>query len=125
MKIIFCVGLIFLGAFSFAETLPQDIQKEILQSGTGVAANSGNRIKVNYKMWAADALIENQKDLWFTLDEKKLISGFYQGLLGATKGTRFILKVPSHLGYGARAEGDIPANSTLKYEIEVLEVFGN
>jgi FKBP-type peptidyl-prolyl cis-trans isomerase len=33
------------------------------------------------------------------------------------------LRIPSLLGYGSRAQGSIPPNSTLIFEIELVSVF--
>jgi FKBP-type peptidyl-prolyl cis-trans isomerase len=37
-------------------------------------------------------------------------------------GSKWMLYIPSDLGYGARPAGDIPANSILIFEVELLEI---
>lgn len=56
-------------------------------------------------------------------NEARLISGFKEGLQQLKVGDKAILYIPSHLGYGAQAQGDvIPANSDLIFEIELVEI---
>lgn len=42
--------------------------------------------------------------------------------MGMQVGGKRKLIVPAHLGYDARSVGSIPPNSTLTFEIELLEV---
>lgn len=50
-----------------------------------------------------------------------LIKGWDQALVGQTVGSRLLLVVPPSLGYGDKASGSIPANSTLVFVIDILE----
>ncbi len=115
--------IFFLGLFLSNFVLAAEIEKQVLKLGAGDAANSGDKVRITYKLWVKEKLIEKQNELNVILDEKKLVPGLYKGILGATKGTQFVMAVPPELGYGARQEGEIPPDSTLKYEIEILEVF--
>jgi cyclophilin family peptidyl-prolyl cis-trans isomerase len=59
-------------------------------------------------------------------NEARLIQGFREGLQQLKVGDKAILYIPSHLGYGAQAQGDvIPANSDLIFEIELVEIVKN
>ena len=52
-----------------------------------------------------------------------MIQGWDQGLLGTKVGDRMIIAIPPELGYGAQAVGGvIPANATLLFDVEVLEI---
>lgn len=108
----------------------QTVEKEIIKLGSGTPANPGDKIKINYELWTVKSLqekmnlkfVEKQKNILLEMDQKKILSGLYNGLLGASPGTTFTLLLPPELAYGKRTEGSIPAGSILKYEIEVLEV---
>ena len=52
----------------------------------------------------------------------RLIEGFSQGLLLMNEGATYTLRIPPELGYGSQATGSIPANSTLLFELTLLEV---
>lgn len=53
---------------------------------------------------------------------KDLIVGFQIALEYMHIGDRWIVYIPSDLGYGKRGDDTIPANSTLTFEIEVVSV---
>jgi peptidyl-prolyl cis-trans isomerase A (cyclophilin A) len=55
-------------------------------------------------------------------DKKGLIPGFIEGLENMSYGDKAMLIIPSKLGYGAQGAGHvIPPNSTLIFQIEMLE----
>lgn len=56
----------------------------------------------------------------FTLGE--LIPGWQIGIPLVQKGGSIILYVPPSLGYGSRANGAIPANSVLVFNIDLVDV---
>ncbi|MDW7694686.1 FKBP-type peptidyl-prolyl cis-trans isomerase [Flammeovirgaceae bacterium SG7u.111] len=54
---------------------------------------------------------------------QNLIYGWQIALPLLNRGSKATLYVPSHLGYGNQQLGTIPANSVLKFEMEVLDFF--
>ncbi len=105
------------------------------QVGTGAVARFGMDVEVNYTGWLYD---ENAKDhrgkkidssaehgqtLTFTLGERQVIAGWDKGIRGMRVGGKRTLLIPSHLGYGARAVGDlVPPHSSLIFDIELVGV---
>ena len=59
-------------------------------------------------------------DLSFTYRLDGLILGWQEGIPLFGKGGKGKLIIPSHLGYGDQAVGDIPANSVLVFDIELF-----
>jgi FKBP-type peptidyl-prolyl cis-trans isomerase len=51
-----------------------------------------------------------------------VIKGFSEGLSTMKPGGKRVIYIPAALGYGARANGPIPANSDLIFELELVAV---
>ncbi len=95
------------------------LEKKTISSGTGNAVQANDEIEISYTLWINDKRIETKKNLRLKLDNKKVIRGLYDALIGAKRGDKLSFNVPPEIGYGSRTEGDIPANSILKYEVEI------
>lgn len=52
----------------------------------------------------------------------EVIAGMDEGLLLMKSGTRGTIYIPSTIGYGGQAQGPIPANSVLIFEMEITDV---
>jgi len=109
------------------EQVQTDLQIEDLTVGTGVEAKTGNTISVHYKGallngTVFDSSYNRGSPFSFTLGQNTVIQGWEQGVLGMKVGGKRKLIIPPHLAYGPRAMGLIPTNSTLVFEIELLEV---
>eukprot|EP00976_Prorocentrum_cordatum_P026787 544472-Prorocentrum_minimum.AAC.10 len=60
----------------------------------------------------------------FTVGLRRVPKGMSEAVKSMHAGGRRIAIVPSHLGYGDRRIGVVPANSTLIYDLELLDVGG-
>ena len=49
-----------------------------------------------------------------------VIQGWIEGLRGKKVGSQVLLVVPPDLGYGDKEQGEIPANSTLVFVVDIL-----
>ena len=102
--------------------------------GTGAEAKAGDTVTVNYTLWLytdgkKGAKIQSSLDsggqpATLQLAENQIIKGWVQGVPGMKVGGTRDLIIPPALGYGAQAAGNgqIPANSTLYFEIELLGI---
>lgn len=96
--------------------------------GTGVSPTTGQVITVHYTGWNQgdgskfDSSLDRGKPADFTLGE--LIDGFNEGVITMKIGGMRRLIIPPELGYGVQggAQGAIPPNSTLIFDIELLGV---
>lgn len=58
----------------------------------------------------------------FMLGAGQVIAGWDEGLIGMKVGEKKTLTIPPEKGYGSRAVGPIPANSTLIFEVELVGI---
>ena len=96
-----------------------------LKDGNGKHPKATDRVKVHYtgklidgKVF--DSSVERGNPLTFPLNQ--VIPGWTEGLQLMDEGSKYILYVPYNLGYGTRDMGNIPAGSTLIFEVELLEI---
>ena len=91
--------------------------------GTGAAAAIDRTLSVKYTIsMPSGSVVEIQNTpLSFTLGPA-VIRGWREGLSGMKVGGKRTIVVPPSLGYGDKAHGTIPPQSTLVFEIELLSV---
>ena len=110
------------------------LEKQDVTPGTGPEATKGRVVRVHYTGWlynkaAADKRgaefdsSRGREPFEFSLGAGEVIEGWDEGVAGMKVGGKRILTIPAALGYGAQGAGeDIPPNSTLIFEIELLDV---
>lgn len=106
---------------------PSELVEKDIKKGTGPEAKNGDKVKVNYvgRNWSNNAEFDTSwgKDPFeFTLGEGGVIKGWDEGVLGMKKGGRRLLIIPPDLGYGPQGSGDIPANETLVFVVDLVEI---
>lgn len=95
--------------------------------GEGEEAAEGARLRVHYvgtleNGQQFDSSRTRGEPFEFVLGAGQVIPGWDQGLRGMKVGGKRVMIVPPQLGYGDRQIGSIPPNSTLIFEVELLEV---
>ena len=103
--------------------------------GTGKEAVAGKQVSVHYTGWLFDPSAPSNKGkkfdssrdrgdpFSFNLGAGQVIRGWDQGVAGMKVGGARTLVIPSAMAYGERgAGGVIPPNSTLLFEVELLDV---
>jgi len=106
-------------------TTPSGLQYMVLKQGDGVRPKPGQRVRVHYVGTLLDgskfdSSIDRGEPAVFGLDQ--VIKGWTEGVGMMPVGARYRLWVPAALGYGDRAAGTIPPNSTLVFDVELLGV---
>lgn len=94
--------------------------------GQGPIAERGNKITAHYvgtleNGQVFDSSRDRNAPIEFVLGVGQVIRGWDEGLIGMRVGGKRILKITPEFGYGSRAVGAIPANSTLIFEVELLD----
>ena len=102
--------------------------KEDLVIGKGEIAALGNDVVVHYVGHMADGTqfdssIKRRDPLDFSLGAGDVIRGWDEGIQGMKVGGKRRLTIPPELAYGDQGCGGvIPAQATLVFEVELLEV---
>lgn len=105
-----------------------ELVKEVLKPGSGVAAKNGDTVVVHYTGTLLDGTkfdssLDRGEPFSFILGSGQVIQGWEKGILGMQVGEKAKLTIPPELAYGDKAiGGKIPANSTLIFEVELLEI---
>jgi FKBP-type peptidyl-prolyl cis-trans isomerase len=93
-----------------------------MSNASGTQVTKGKTVNLNY----TGKLLTDKKfdsgNFSFESGMGQVIKGFDEGIAKTKIGEKATLIFPSSLGYGARASGSIPANSPLRFDIEVLSV---
>jgi len=112
-----------------AVTLDSGTKYWDLKVGDGADVKADSECVVQYTGWLVDGTIfdtSTEKEAPYTFKMSRgVIEGWKEGLLGMKVGGKRRLRIPPSRAYGDRARGRIiPANSTLIFEIELLEIKG-
>ena len=107
-------------------TTASGLRYEVLQEGTG-SDHPGptDRVKVHYHGTfkdgrVFDSSVDRGEPITFGLNQ--VIRGWTEGLQLMVVGQKNRFVIPPDLAYGARGAGQIPPNSTLVFEVELLGI---
>lgn len=106
----------------------QDLQIEDIEAGDGPIVQNGDNVVVHYTGWLTngkkfDSSLDRGQPFEFTVGSGSVIQGWEKGLLGMQVGGKRRLIIPPSLAYGDQGVGNIiPSNSTLVFEIELIEI---
>lgn len=102
---------------------PSDLVIQTLKKGDGEEVTGDQPVRVHYTgvVWGADEAFDTTWDgeaASLTLDS--VVPGFAKALEGQTVGSQVMVVIPPDQGYGDKAQGSIPAGSTLVFVIDIL-----
>ena len=108
-------------------TTPSGLQYWDITTGSGATAVPGKIVKVHYTGWLTDGTkfdssLDRNQPYEFPLGAARVIKGWDEGVAGMKVGGKRQLRIPPGLAYGSRGVGPIPPNSTLIFDVELLEV---
>ncbi len=95
-----------------------------IKEGSGEPVKEGAEVTIHYTGWLQNGnVFDNSRPRGepntFALPD--LVKGWQKGIPGMKPGGIRKLVVPPELGYGGRPKGDIPPNSTLIFEVELIK----
>ncbi len=107
------------------KTTASGLQYEVLQAGKGKSPKAADVVKVHYKGTLIDGTpfdssYDRGQPAEFPLNG--VIRGWTEGLQLMKVGGKSRLFVPSDLAYGPQGRPGIPPNSTLIFEVELLDI---
>jgi len=105
-----------------ADSTASGIVYLIQDSGSEVRATSDrDTVKVNYRGTLIDGTeFDANEGISFPLN--RVIKGWTEGMKLVGEGGKITLVIPANLAYGERGPRDIGANSTLIFDVDLLEV---
>ncbi|MDR0845791.1 MAG: FKBP-type peptidyl-prolyl cis-trans isomerase [Tannerella sp.] len=107
-------------------TTESGLQYKVITEGTGAKPIATDQVKVHYTLKLLDGtVLESSVDRGepATFGVTQVIPGWTEALQIMPVGSKYILWIPSELAYGAQGAGqNIKPNSTLEFEVELLEI---
>lgn len=106
-----------------AEPTGSGLYVVIENEGSGFNPTQNSTVSVFYKGYFTDGEVFDQtgsEPISFSLNQ--VIEGWQEGIPYFKPGGSGILLIPSALGYGSELVGDIPPNSVLIFDIELVSV---
>lgn len=112
---------------SKALVTPEGLRYIIVEEGTGETPGKGAKVTAHYHGLLKDGTVfdssvEKNRPINFKLGTGAVIKGWDIGFAKLKKGAKAVLIVPPELGYGSNARGKIPANATLYFHVEFVDL---
>jgi len=109
------------------QTTESGLQYKVITMGTGAKPAATNTVKVHYRGTLLDGTefdssYARNEPISFGLN--RVIAGWTEGVQLMPVGSKFIFYIAPDLAYGASGGGPIPPNSTLVFEVELLDIEG-
>ncbi|MCS6820438.1 MAG: FKBP-type peptidyl-prolyl cis-trans isomerase [Microscillaceae bacterium] len=110
-----------------AQSTPTGLHYVILQQGNGAKPAKGQTVVVHYTGMLLngtkfDSSVDRGQPFEFPLGLGRVIKGWDEGIALLNVGTKAKLIIPSTLAYGNRGTGNIPPNSILIFDVELLNI---
>ncbi|RDV24857.1 FKBP-type peptidyl-prolyl cis-trans isomerase [Alteromonas aestuariivivens] len=107
------------------KTTESGLQYEVLETGDGLSPQATDTVKVHYRGTLLDG---TEFDSSYARGEpavfplNRVIPGWTEGVQLMNEGAKFRFYIPSELAYGPRSTGKITPNSTLIFDVKLIEV---
>lgn len=109
------------------KTTATGLKYAIIKDGEGKLIEKGNTVSVHYSGFLTngfkfDSSVEREEPITFPAGMQQVIPGWDEGLLLLKKGSKARFIIPPALAYGEKDLGKIPPNSTLIFDVEIVDV---
>ncbi|MGW1766640.1 FKBP-type peptidyl-prolyl cis-trans isomerase [Streptomyces sp. NPDC002073] len=106
---------------------PTKLVSNYVIEGTGPVVKATDTVVVKYvgKIWKGDKAFESTYEQGNTVNwplDQLTVKGLKDGIAGKKAGSRVLLVLPPDQGFGDKAQGAIPAKSTLVFALDILAV---
>ena len=107
------------------QTTDSGLQYKVLTMGDGAKPAATDTVKVHYSGKLLDGTefdssYARNEPISFALN--RVIAGWTEGVQLMPVGSKFVFYIAPELGYGEGGGGPIPPNSTLVFEVELLDI---
>lgn len=107
---------------SGVKTTADGLEYKVLKAGDGAKNPTDDDISlINYTGKLRDGTVFDASKQPTPLPVAGSIKGFSEGLKLMTKGAKYRFWIKPELGYGAQANGPIPADSLLVFDVELID----
>lgn len=109
-------------------TLDSGLQYKVIREGTGPKPKATDKVRVHYKGMYLDGTVFDSSYKRGEPTEfpvMGVIKGWQEGLQLMGVGAKWEFFIPAALAYGDRPPPGIPPNSTLHFEVELIENLGS
>lgn len=110
------------------EATESGLQYYIIEEGDGETAEEGDPVSIHFTFWLEDGTrlnssIDVGQPLTFVIGQGQVPPGLEEGIAGMQVGEQRQLVLPPELAFGEQGAGDtIPPDSTIIFEVELLEI---
>lgn len=110
------------------DSAPEDLAVQVLEQGSGDEVQAGQTIEVDYlgQIWGG-GIFDNSYDrgapIGFPIGVGAVIAGWDDALVGQQIGSRVLVSIPPHLGYGPRGvpQAGIGGQDTLVFVVNIRD----
>lgn len=100
---------------------------QTLREGDGAGAKKSDKVSIHFVGTLEDGGVFDSsrargQPFAFWVGEEQVVPGLDRGLAGMKEGEVRLITVPPALGYGREGKPTIPPGSTLRFEVELLDI---
>ncbi|WP_349898158.1 FKBP-type peptidyl-prolyl cis-trans isomerase [Parafrigoribacterium soli] len=108
---------------------PKKLKVNVLKAGDGKKITEGDTVVMKYTgvVWddassVFDSTWTKNQAVMIKVAKDTVVAGFVKGLVGQKVGSQVLLVIPPKEGYGAKGQGEVPANATIIFVVDILGI---